>query len=464
MGKDQQGVQEPDGGGNFWLDYLTVIISKDVPEAKARWYVNWAEQFARSVRSVPLRTRGPEHIRNYLQDLSTKPNIKEWQIIQASDALKLLYQEFLKVPWAAEWPVHLREAGHNGGEPRTIRSLTPAQPCPEPGPFRDEGAWTAVPGVHGNVLDRLRTAIRTRHYSLRTEQAYEHWIRRYFIFHKMSPPGDLGPEFVKEYLEYLAVVRQVSASTQNQALNALVFFYEQVLETPVGDIGGFTRAKRPERLPVVLSRDEVNRLLNELTGVKALMAWLLYGSGLRLMECLRLRVKDIDFALGQIMVRDGKGQKDRVTILPRQCEERLKEYLAQVKCQHEKDLHEGYGRVYLWPALERKYPNAAKEWIWQYVFPSEHLSVDPRSKIIRRHHLHESLLQKAIKDAAIKAGLTKQVSCHVLRHCFATHLLESNYDIRTVQELLGHSDVSTTMIYTHVMNRPGLAVKSPLDR
>ncbi len=371
----------------FWHEYLALVISQGVPEAKARWYMKWAEQFARSVPAVPLRDRSADHIRNYLRELSRNPNIKKWQLEQAAQALRMLYREFLKIPWAVNWPDCISYTNHQDEDPCAQQSSSPAYPESEPGPFRDEGRWPAVTSVKGDVFERLRTAIRTRHYSLRTEQAYEQWIRRFIIFHKMRPPMELGSESVKEYLEYLAVVRKISASTQNQALNALVFFYDNVLEKPVGDMGGFTRAKRPDRLPVVLSREEVDRLLNELTGVKALMAWLLYGSGLRLMECLRLRVKDIDFALGQIVVRDGKGQKDRVTILPRRCEEQLKEYLKSVKLQHEKDLREGYGRVYLWPALERKYPNAAKEWIWQYVFPSERMSVDPRSKVVRRHHL-----------------------------------------------------------------------------
>jgi integron integrase len=288
-------------------------------------------------------------------------------------------------------------------------------------------------------------------------------MRRFVTFHALKSPRDLGPEAVKEYLEYLAVARKVSASTQNQALNALVFLYEQVMGEPLGTVGEFTRAKRPKRLPVVLTREEVNRLLGVLTGTYRLMAGLLYGSGLRLMECMRLRVKDVDFAHHQIVVRDGKGQKDRVTMLPQRFQPPLREHLARVKEQHDNDLAQGLGAVYLWPALERKYPNAAREWIWQYVFPSGRLSVDPRSGTVRRHHLHENALQRAVKETAVKVGLTKQMSYHVLRHSFATHLLEGGYDIRTVQELLGHADVSTTMIYTHVLNRPGLAVKSPVD-
>ncbi|KKM73792.1 hypothetical protein LCGC14_1406920, partial [marine sediment metagenome] len=263
--------------------------------------------------------------------------------------------------------------------------------------------------------------------------------------------------------EYLTEEREVAASTQNQALNALVFLYEQVLKEPLGIIGEFTRAKRPKRLPVVLSREEVNRLLDALAGTHNLMAGLLYGGGLRLMECVRLRVKDVDFAQSQILIRSGKGQKDRITILPDRFQQPLKEHLALTRELYEKDIAEGLGGVYIWPSLARKYPNVGKEWIWQYVFPSNKLSVDPRSREVRRHHIHENGLHRAIKTAAVKVGLTKQMSSHVLRHSFATHLLENSYDIRTVQELLGHADVSTTMIYTHVLNKPGLAVKSPVD-
>jgi integron integrase len=263
--------------------------------------------------------------------------------------------------------------------------------------------------------------------------------------------------------EYLALERKVSASTQNQALNALMFLYEQVMGEPIGTLGDFTRAKRPKRLPVVLTRAEVHRGLDALTGTYRLMAGLLYGSGLRLMECMRLRVKDVDFAHNQIMVRDGKGQKDRVTILPQRFQPALRKHLACVKEQRETDLTQGCGAVYLWPALGCKYPSAVRDWIWQYVFPSGRLSVDHRSGKVRRHHLHENALQRAVKQAAVKVGLTKQMSFHVLRHSFATHLLEGGYDIRTVQELLGHADVSTTMMYTHVLNTPGLAVKSPVD-
>ena len=265
------------------------------------------------------------------------------------------------------------------------------------------------------------------------------------------------------YLEYLAVERNVAASTQNQALNAIVFLYGEVLGVPLDRFANFTRAKRPRRLPVVLTRSEVRGLLDAIDGVSALMARLMYGTGMRLMECVRLRVKDVDFAYSQIIVRDAKGAKDRVVPLPDALVPALNDHLARVKRQHNEDLANGFGNVYLPTALARKFGNAPREWRWQYVFPSERLSVDPRSHETRRHHLHENTLQKAIRRGSFAADITKKVSSHTLRHSFATHLIEAGYDIRTVQELLGHADVSTTMIYTHVLNRGGRAVRSPLD-
>ena len=313
------------------------------------------------------------------------------------------------------------------------------------------------------LVDRIKTVLRTLHYAYRTEQSYLEWICRFINFNGLKEPTKLNPADVRIYLEYLATEREIAGNTQRQALNAIVFLYNKVLQKPLGEIGPYERPKRPKRLPVVLTREEKDRVLCEMTGIYTLMAGLLYGSGLRLLECVRLRVKDVDFGHQQIMVRDGKGAKDRVTILPEKYQEELKEHLEKVKKQHDKYLAQGHGEVYLWPSLERKYPNIAKEWGWQYVFPANNLSVDPRSGKVRRHHIEEGTLQKAVKSAIRKAGIAKQASCHTLRHSFATHLLEAGYDIRTVQELLGHADVSTTMIYTHVLNKPGLAVKSPAD-
>ncbi|AJF06303.1 integron integrase [Geoalkalibacter subterraneus] len=313
------------------------------------------------------------------------------------------------------------------------------------------------------LLDRVRDAIRTRHYSLRTEETYTAWVRRFILFHNKRHPQEMGADEVRQFLTYLAVRQNVAASTQNQALNALVFLYKQVLGTDLGDLGEVVRAKKPQKLPLVLTRDEVQRLLTGLTGTHWLMAGLLYGSGLRLLECLRLRVQDIDFGYGQITVRRGKGDKDRRTMLPQSLIEPLQRQIALVRQLHERDLADGYGRVYLPEALARKYPAAPAKLGWQYLFPSSKLSRDPRSGETRRHHLSESVLQNAVKQAVRSAGLNKPASCHTLRHSFATHLLEDGYDIRTVQELLGHQDVRTTMIYTHVLNKGGQGVRSPLD-
>jgi integron integrase len=314
------------------------------------------------------------------------------------------------------------------------------------------------------LLDRVRAVLRRKHYSLRTEEAYVGWIKRFVLFHDKRHPREMGLPEVEAFLTDLAVKQGVAASTQNQALSALLFLYAEVLQQPLDGPIHTVRAKQPERLPTVLTREEVARVLDALSGVHQLMAKLLYGSGLRLMECVRMRVKDLDFAQRQIIVRDGKGGRDRVTLLPERLVVPLQEHLRRVQLLHTQDLREGYGEVFLPAAFERKAANASRDWIWQYVFPAEQRSVDPRSGAVRRHHLDESGLQKAVKRAAALAQIPKRVTCHTFRHSFATHLLEDGYDIRTVQELLGHRDVATTMIYTHVLNRGGKGVRSPLDR
>jgi len=313
------------------------------------------------------------------------------------------------------------------------------------------------------LLDQVRGKIRLRHYSIRTEKTYLDWIKRYILFHNKKHPQTMGSAEIEAFLTHLAVKLDVSASTQNQAFNALLFLYKEVLNIELPLLQNFKRAKRPEKLPVVFSTDEIRRIMANLDGVFWMMAQLLYGAGLRLMECVRLRVKDVDFDYGQINVRNGKGKKDRVTMLPKIIEGALQQRLQKVKIIHEKDLSEGYGEVYLPYALERKYPKANREWGWQYVFPAKQRALDPRSGIIRRHHIDEQSLQRAVKNAIKISGIYKPGSCHTLRHSFATHLLENGYDIRTVQELLGHKDVRTTMIYTHVLNRGGKGVLSPAD-
>ena len=313
------------------------------------------------------------------------------------------------------------------------------------------------------LLDQVRNKIRFKHYSLRTEQAYVDWIRRFILFHGKRHPAEMGAPEVEAFLTHLAVVGRVAASTQNQARSALLFLYKEVIDQPLPWMDDITPAKRPQRLPTVLTTTEVKTLFDRLSGTHGLLARLLYGTGMRLMEGFRLRVKDLDFEQRQILIRNGKGFKDRVTMLPATLVEPLNTHLIQVKNLYDEDLRQGYGVVYLPDALERKYPNANREWGWQYVFPSRQLSVDPRSGITRRHHADEKGIQRAMQQATRDAGLTKHATPHTLRHSFATHLLMSGYDIRTVQELLGHKDVSTTMIYTHVLNRGGRGVVSPLD-
>ena len=311
---------------------------------------------------------------------------------------------------------------------------------------------------------RVREAIRARHYSRRTEQAYWYWIRQFIFFHGKRHPAQMGAAEVTAFLSWLATERDVAAATQGQALSALLFLYQQVLGVKLPWLAELVRAQRPVRLPTVLSEAQVRRLLDALEGGARLMAGLLYGAGLRQIECLTLRVKDVDFAYRQILVRDGKGAKDRVTMLPEGLVQPLQAHLGKVRALHQRDRKEGFGEVFLPHALARKYPRAAREWGWQYLFPSALRSADPESGVVRRHHVHPDTLGRAVKQAARAAGIVKPVTCHTLRHSFATHLLERGYDIRTVQELLGHSDVSTTMVYTHVMNRGARGVKSPLDR
>ena len=323
---------------------------------------------------------------------------------------------------------------------------------------------TTEPSSPPKLLEQVRARLRVKHYSIRTERSYVDWIKRFIWFHGKRHPKDMGAPELEAYLSHLAVDRNVSASTQNQAKSALLFLYRDVLGIELNWLENVTQAKAPKRLPVVLTQAEAQQVLMQLEGTLGLMAGLLYGSGLRLMECVRLRVKDVEFSRHEIVVREGKGNKDRVTMLPTSLAEPLRRHLDKVKALHMRDLAEGHGEVYLPNALARKYPKAGREWGWQYVFPSRILSTDPRSGVVRRHHADEKALQRAMKKAVAEAGIVKPATPHSLRHSFATHLLTSGYDIRTVQELLGHKDVSTTMIYTHVLNKGGRGVTSPLDR
>lgn len=313
------------------------------------------------------------------------------------------------------------------------------------------------------LLDQFRYLIRTKHYSLRTENTYVNWVKRFIFFHNKQHPATLNENAVNKFLTHLAIVDNVSASTQNQALSAIKLFYKEVLKKPLTAGENYHVAKKSVKVPVVFTTNEAANVINLLDDTHRLMTLLMYGSGLRLMECVRLRVKDIDFESKKIYVRSGKGNKDRVTLLPQSVVPALRNQLKKVKLIHEKDLQNGYGRTYLPYALDRKYPHADKEFGWQYLFPSSKLSVDPRSRVKRRHHVSESMLQKAVKKAIKQSGITKMGSPHTFRHSFATHLLQSGYDIPTVQKLLGHTDVRTTMVYLHVMEKDKIEVVSPAD-
>jgi integron integrase len=313
------------------------------------------------------------------------------------------------------------------------------------------------------LLDRVRAEIRARHYSPRTEKAYVGWIRRFIVFHRMRHPETLVPRDVADYLSHLASRRRVSASTQNQAFSALLFLYREVLHQELEGLDGIVRARRSERIPLVLAPSEVKAVLDRMRGVPQLMAWILYGGGLRVLECCRLRVKDIHFERGALTVRDGKGRKDRETVLPARMLEPLRSHLDQVRRQHQADLARQAGSVALPHALDRKYPSAHRDWAWQWVFPASRIRRDRDTGRWQRHHIHESVLQRELAVAVRTSGIAKPATCHTLRHSFATHLLQNGYDIRTIQELMGHSDVSTTMIYTHVLDRGAFGVRSPLD-
>lgn len=313
------------------------------------------------------------------------------------------------------------------------------------------------------LLDQVRLSIRRKHYSHRTEQSYVYWIRYFIRFHKLRHPREMREAEVRQFLDFLANSKKVSASTQNQALCAILYLYREVLESPLGLVTGVDRARRSKNLPVVLTREEVRLVLQQLDGVYWLLASLLYGTGMRVTEGLKLRVADIDFGYAQITVRKGKGDKDRITLLPERLRVPLEQHLAAVKLQHERDIDAGYGFTWLPYALDRKYPNADREWIWQFVFPSTALSPDRSDGVVRRFHMSPKTMQHAMRRAVRKSGINKRAGCHTLRHSFATHLIEDGYDIRTVQELLGHKNVRTTQIYTHVLNRGGRGVRSPLD-
>jgi len=465
---------------SFWHRYTEMVRNSGIKAPFDAWMVRRAEHYIAAHPDRRLADQTPAEVDAYLAELGRNPALKGWQFRQAVDAIRMLFV-LAGVPWLAQvdweqWRDSARALGRD--HPTVARDYRPVpsvgsrgDPLPQfcgagaqgEGSGVEGASFAAIRQAHGPLLDQVAAAIRVRGLAIRTEQTYLHWIMRFIGFLGNQDPTAKGAAEAAAFLEHLALVRKVSASTQNLALNSLVFLYRETLKREDLDLGEFARARRPRRLPTVLTHAEVAALLAQLTGTQRLMASLMYGTGMRLMECVRLRVQDIDFGYNQIAVRNAKGGKDRVVPLPARTVEELRAHLVRVRELHSADLKNGLGEVYVPEALARKFPYAPKDWRWQYVFPSGRVSADPRGGVLRRHHLHETALQKAVNRAAREAGIAKRVGTHTLRHSFATHLLMGGYDIRTVQELLGHSEVSTTMIYTHVLNRGGKGVQSPLD-
>ncbi|MEW6078855.1 MAG: integron integrase [Thermodesulfobacteriota bacterium] len=405
--------------------FTTYLISKSIiPEAQVRYYVGWVKAFFRSLGRDPAQKVTSEEIDRYLRGLAKIH--EEWQVKQAEQAIRI-YRFFQN------------------------RIQSPSVPD-----GNSNQQWKIA-------TEEMRNMIRLKQLSLNTEKTYFSWLRQFYRFLNGASPYALDDTHITNFLTHLAVDRNIAASTQNQAFNALLFFYRHVLEKEVSRLGDVVRSKKRRWLPVVLTRPEVGRVFDQMSGGNRLMAQLIYGGGLRLRECVKLRVKDVDFERGVLVIKFGKGGKDRETLLPEFIKEELKRHLENIRPLYDLDRKNNTPGVEMPSALDRKYPNAGQEWIWQWVFPSQALSTDPRSKIIRRHHVHPTNLQKHIKTAALKAGITKRITTHTLRHSFATHLLEDGYDIRTIQELLGHSSIKTTMIYTHVAQKNRLGVRSPLD-
>jgi integron integrase len=450
----------------FWKIYERELMSFGMSAPAVDWARKRVTYFVESTKRVRLRDKTAEDIKGYLSKQVVAGRMEDWQFGQLVDALKVLFVGVVKASWAEAFPWEQWKSPHLHFASEIDYYAHPSVDLHANVPrevFQDTLDGMKARDLFGRELGALREEIRRRNYSIRTEHSYETWVMRFLTFHGYREPQMLAEPEIVAFLTYLANKRKVASSTQNQALCALVLFYKVVIGKPLGDLDDFQRSKRPKRLPVVLTHEEIGRLFAKLSDTPYVMAGLLYGAGLRLMECVRLRVQDVDFGSEQLTVRDGKGKKDRMTMLPKKYAAPLKEYLVGVRKLHDADRKAGVGPAYLPDALARKYPKGGLEWRWQYVFPSFKLSIDPRGGAERRHHIHESALQRSIKKAADEADITKKVNCHALRHSFATHLLMANYDIRTVQELLGHADVSTTMIYTHVLNTPGLSVRSPAD-
>lgn len=418
-------------------DFEAFLIKLEkVPEDKIKFYIYWVTRFLKSC-NYQLEKINTEHVSQYLDSLAADEKIADWQVKQAADAVIIYVEQYLNKPLQLI---------------STLKEDSQSTSIGQKGPL----SWEYT-------LKEAKNIIRLKHFSLSTEKTYLGWIARFKTYLGDCLPSLLEAEDLKKFLTHLALHGRVSSSTQNQAFNALLFLYRHILHKEVGDLNSVARAKRKMNLPTVLSRDEVKKLLSFLNGSYLLMTQLMYGCGLRLMECLRLRIKDVDFENDLLIIRSGKGEKDRSLMIPGKIREELAKHITSVKEFHDQDLKMGYGEVFLPDALEKKYPGAPREWGWQWVFSAQNLSVDPRSGKVMRWHIHPSAIQRAVKDAVLKAGLPKKASCHTLRHSFATHLLEAGHNIRTIQELLGHKHVNTTMIYTHVIRKKPSEIRSPLD-
>lgn len=450
----------------FWNNYTVFLVKQGISDKYVNWYTLRTKQYIAYYPDRKVRTHTPHEVEQYLNNSGKQQQLKSWQFRQIVHAIQTLFVHALKISWASDfdWEYwHSSAKQLENSHPTVARDYQNREDLQHTVIFEGKPHDPEAKSRYQPILADLTKIIRNKNYSIKTEKTYRHWVARFLYFHQPESINKIDSTEVRQYLEYLVLKRNVSVSTQKQALNALSFLFHQLLNKPMGDLGEFTRSKRPRKLPIVLSKDEVRTILNTLTGKHRLMAGLLYGGGLRLTECITLRIQDVDFDYGQLVVRNGKGFKDRIVPLPKKYINELKEQIAFVEEQHQQDIKDGFGEVYLPDALAKKYPNAPKELRWQYLFPSSRIGADPRTGELRRHHLHETSLQKIIRKTTQKAGIIKRVTTHTFRHSFATHLLEAGYDIRTVQELLGHSDVSTTMIYTHVLNTPGLNVQSPAD-
>lgn len=452
----------PHSIARFWHNYLFLLEKHGVTRKARPWYRRHIEEYIAAHPDVKLRHHRSQFVDDYLNAKGRIRQLPEWQFRQIADALRLLFCELVRIDWAAaydwyQWRAFARELEPD--HPSLLQDISPTK-------LARESTNPLLQRFQQDYPDQYLAFIKTirvRRMAARTESTYLHWLTRFFQFHRWPDINEIGNDAIAAYLEFLALQRRVSIATQKTALNSLVFFFREVLGRNIDDAIPYTRAQRQRRLPTVLSQNEVRDLLDNMHGRSKLMASLMYGTGMRVMECVRLRVQDIDFDYKQITVRAGKGNKDRVVPLPDSLLTDIKQTLDEVKRLHDGDLSEGYGEALLPASLARKLGNASKSWQWQFVFPSTRLSLDHASGKTRRYHIHQTALQKAIRQAARAAGINKRVTSHTLRHSFATHLLESGRDIRVIQELLGHADVNTTMIYTHVLNKGGLAVPSPLD-